>query len=111
MFVIEVRPGQEVVETLEHEVKKLGILHGAVVSLIGSVDECCISNMPAHDATEETLTDYSEPFELSGTGEIVDGKPHLHVVLGRQDDKALAGHLHWGRVRTWFVRAYVTALD
>jgi hypothetical protein len=74
------------------------------VSLIGAVDACAISNMPADDARSDIINDDVQPFELSGTGEITDGKVHLHVVPGREGDGALAGHLHWAKVETFSSR-------
>ena len=56
------------------------------------------------------MTEYRQPFELSGTGEVKDGVLHLHVVLGREGDAALTGHLHWAQVDTFFVNAYVIQL-
>ena len=67
--------------------------------------------MPRADARRDTLREYREPFELTGTGEIKDGKPHIHCVLGTSDGGALAGHLHWAGVETWFVNAYVEPLN
>ena len=60
-------------------------------------------------ATHDTdiLTEYVQPFEMAGTGEIKDGKPHIHCILGREGDTALAGHLHWAHVQNWFVNVYV----
>lgn len=40
-----------------------------------------------------TILAATAPFELTGTGEITDETVHLHVVLGREGDTALAGHL------------------
>jgi predicted DNA-binding protein with PD1-like motif len=108
---IVVNPGEEVVETLTRRVAEEGITLGAIVSLIGAVDACAISNMPANDARSDLVSEYHQPCELTGTGEIVDGKVHLHVVLGREGDGALAGHLHWARVDTFFVHAYTQPLD
>ncbi len=108
---VRVEPGQEVMETLTQQIQTLGIERGAIVSLIGAVDSCEISNMPRSDAGRDLLTEYYEPMELSGTGEIRDGKPHIHCVLGREGDAALCGHLHWARVQTWYVSAYVIALE
>ena len=88
-----------------------GLKRGAIVSLIGAVDSCCISNMPRSDAKKDILSEYNEPLELSGTGEIIDGKPHIHCVLGREGDSTLSGHLHWAKVETWYVSAYVILLD
>lgn len=81
------------------------------MSLIGAVDSCVISNMPSGDASRDLVTEYEQPFELIGTGEIVDGVVHVvHVVLGREGDVALAGHLHRATVRAHFVHAYAIAL-
>ncbi len=51
-----------------------------------------------------------KPCELSGTGEITNGEPHVHCVLGTEGDRALAGRLHWARVATHFVNAYVVGM-
>lgn len=107
MLLISVQPGEEVMESLTRQLKEHGVENGAVVSLIGAIDACCISNMPRHDATQDILAEYEQPFELSGTGEIKNGVPHLHCALGKEGDVALAGHLHWARVENFFVNAYV----
>ena len=104
---IKIEPGQEVMAVLEKEFAKRGWQEGAICSVIGAVDECKISNMPKGDAKGDIMTEYKEPFELSGTGNINDGKPHLHVVLSGEGDKAIAGHLHWAKVKTWYVAVYV----
>ena len=63
--------------------------------------------MPKGDARSDTLTEYEQPMEMTGTGEITNGKPHIHAVLGIEGDSALSGHLHWARVQTHFVNIYV----
>lgn len=110
MLLVSAQPGEEVMESLGRQLKEHGVTNGAVVSLIGAIDAAGISNMPASDASKDILNEYHQPFELSGTGEIKDGVLHLHVVLGREGDVALAGHLHWARVETFFVNAYVLPL-
>ena len=107
MLLVTAQPGDEVVASLSGQLSEYGVANGAVVSLIGAVDSCCISNMPKHDANQDILTEYHQPFELSGTGEVKDGVLHLHVILSGEGDAALAGHLHWAQVRTFFVNAYV----
>jgi uncharacterized protein len=111
MFVISVKPGQEVIETVTAELAIRGIRDGAIVSLVGAIDSCCISNMPENDATSDILTEYKRPFEMAGTGEVKDGKPHIHCILGQEGNTSLAGHLHWARVDTWFVNIYVEEMD
>ncbi|MEV4627631.1 PPC domain-containing DNA-binding protein [Micromonospora sp. NPDC049523] len=110
MILISVQPGQEVMSTLRAELQARGVANGAVVSLIGAVEGCCISTMTADDYAKDILTEYAEPFELTGTGEVKDGEVHLHVVLGREGDEAKAGHLHWANVEHFFVNAYVLPL-
>ena len=107
MLNIRVNSGQEIIEVLTTECQKQGIKNAAIVSLIGAVDSCCISNMPANDASKDILKEYNEPFEFLGSGEIKDGKVHIHCTLGQESNIALAGHLHWGKVETWFVSAYI----
>lgn len=107
MLKLTVSHGQEVVAELDRQLRERGVDNAAVASLIGAVDSCAISNMKMDDARHDVITEYKQPLELSGTGEIVDGRLHLHVVLGKQGDAALAGHLHWAMVEKFFVRAYV----
>lgn len=95
--------------TVEQHLTKLGITNGAIVSVIGAVDECCVSNMPLNNPKEDILNIYKEPLEMSGTGEVRDGKPHIHCVLSREGESTLAGHLHWAKVSTWYVKVFVIA--
>lgn len=111
MILLVASPGEEMIEAITRRARESGISDGAIVSLIGAVDACAISNMPAADASRDIITEYKQPFELSGTGEITDGKVHIHVVLGREGDSALAGHLHWATVDTFFVHAYTIPMD
>ena len=107
MSRIVVSPGQEVLRTISDAVAASGVSDGSM-TLIGAVDDATISTMAANDALTDTLTTYTEPLELSGTGEVVDGKPHVHVVLCREGDQTVGGHLHAATVRTFFVHAYLT---
>lgn len=110
MLLIAVRPGQEVLSAITTELERRGVGVGAIVSLVGAVDSCCVSTMAQADARSDILREYREPFELTGNGEVKDGKPHIHCVLGTSDGAALAGHLHWACVETWFVNVYVEPL-
>lgn len=94
------------IETLAKELAGLGVRRAAL-TLVGGVDSFRISTMPAHDARADIITDYDQPGELTGTGEVIDGVPHVHAVLGIEGDVARAGHLHAAYVGTWFVRVYV----
>jgi predicted DNA-binding protein with PD1-like motif len=93
--------------SLTKQAEAQGIRNGAIVSLIGAVDSFTVSTMPADDATADTLTDYTQPAEMSGTGEIVDGVVHVHAVMAVEGDRGVSGHLHRAQVGTHFARAYV----
>ena len=109
MRLVTVEKDQEVLETLSAAVADLGIRDGSI-SLIGAVHECTVSVMHKDNALEDRLRSYDQPFELTGTGEVVDGKVHVHVVLAGEDVTA-AGHLHRAMVRDFFVRAYIASLE
>jgi predicted DNA-binding protein with PD1-like motif len=107
LLTVRVQPGEEVMETVTKRLAEAEVTAGAIVSVIGAVDECCISNMPEGDAKSDVLTEFRQPFEFSGTGEVRDGQPHIHATLGTDGNAALSGHLHWARVETHFVHVYI----
>jgi predicted DNA-binding protein with PD1-like motif len=107
--VIEIK-NAELMSTLEARLAELGIKSGAIVSLIGAVDSFTLSTMPEDDASSDIITSYSIPAEMHGTGEVVDGKPHVHVTMAVQGDRGLAGHLHKAQIGHWFARVYISAL-
>ena len=106
MHVIEVMEG-ELLEELKAAAKDAGIADAAIVSLIGAIDDFTISSMPLNDATRDQPLSYAMPAVMTGTGEIVGGKPYLHVVMAVQGNKALAGHLRRAEIRTHSVRIYL----
>lgn len=107
--VVEVKQG-ELMRELTAACAELGVKDAAVVSLIGAADAFTVSTMPADDATKDVVTDYDLPAEMTGTGEIVGGIPHLHVVMAVEGDRAVSGHLHRAQIGTWFARAYIQPL-
>jgi predicted DNA-binding protein with PD1-like motif len=104
--VIEVRDG-ELIEGIAGQAKEAGITDAAIVTLIGAADSFTVSTMPAGDATADVITDYDLPAEMTATGEIVDGVPHVHAVMAVEGDRGVAGHLHRAQIGTWFARAYI----
>ena len=109
MFVINVGKGEEVLETITREVQQRKVTD-AGITVIGAVEGCCISVMPKGDPLDDILVEYHQPLEITGTGEVVAGKVHIHVTAGGEDG-VIAGHLNWARVDHWFVRVYVISLD
>jgi predicted DNA-binding protein with PD1-like motif len=107
MLLISVQPGEEVMESISRQLAERGIINGAVASLIGAVDACGISNMAKSDYRDDIITELKQPLEFSGTGEVKDGRLHIHCVVSGEGNAALGGHLHWARVENFFVNAYV----
>jgi uncharacterized protein len=106
MQMLEVR-NAELMESLGRQAAEQGITHAAIVALIGAVDDFTVSTNPAGDPTAHTYSSYPLPAEMTATGEIIDGKPHIHAVMAVQGDRAVAGHLHKAHIGTFFARAYV----
>lgn len=109
MILIEIRNG-ELLDVIERSAKERGITNAAIVTLIGAVDSFTVSTMLASDAAKDVVTKYALPAEMTATGEIVDGHPHVHAVMAVEGDRAISGHLHSAQVGTWFARAYVVAV-
>jgi predicted DNA-binding protein with PD1-like motif len=108
MLAIEVRDG-ELLATIEQSAREHGIANAAIVTLIGAVDSFTLSTMPADDATKDVITDYELPGEMTATGEIINGRPHIHAVTAVEGDRAISGYLHEAQIGTWFARAYLLA--
>ena len=106
MLVIEIRDG-ELLDSIEQSARERGITDAAIVTLIGAVDSFRISTMPAGDATKDIVTDYALPAEMSGTGDVVEGKVHIHATMAVEGDRAISGHLHRAQIGTWFARVYL----
>ena len=109
LLKFKINPGKELMEVLTKEFEKRNLQDGAIVSVIGAFDECCISCMPKNDPMKDVLTEYYEPVEVNGTGEIKEGKPHIHINLGRENNQTASGHLHWGKVKSWYATVFVVA--
>lgn len=104
--VVQVDKDQEVLQVIQDAVDRLN-LSDAVITLIGAVNEADVSVMAKDDESVDYVRRYAQPMELSGTGEVTEGRAHLHVTLAGEDITA-AGHLHRAVVGGFFVRAYLT---
>jgi predicted DNA-binding protein with PD1-like motif len=106
VIVLEVR-NADLMESITRQAAERGITYGAIVALIGAVDSFTLSTTPAADPTAHTYSSYPLPAEMTATGEIVDGQPHIHAVMAVQGDRTIGGHLHKAKLGTSFARAYV----
>lgn len=95
-FVVSIANHAEVFETLRlfcvDKGIKAGVIHG-----IGAVSEATLRffNPITKQYVDKTFTEQMEIANLTGNISTLNGETylHLHVVLGRADYSALAGHL------------------
>jgi hypothetical protein len=109
MIMVDIPGGSDVIDYLTARLQKLGITTGAIVALIGALDRCESSVMNRNGA--DVVLHHNNPSELQGTGEIVNGVPHIHVTLGLQTG-GWSGHLLTSVVsETYFVHAYIIPVE
>lgn len=106
MHVIDIK-NAELLTELEARLKELGVQFGAIVSVIGSVDSYALTTLAKRDATRNVLVESKWPAEMHGVGDVVNGRPHLHVTMAGEDGKPLSGHLVKATITTWFAHVYV----
>lgn len=94
-FVLQFDEGDLLLESINEFIEVEGILSGAVVSGIGTLDQATLHMITTTTYPPElTFPRWgSAPLELvSMQGAIVDGVPHIHATLAREG-QVFAGHL------------------
>ena len=87
-----------VLESLLDAIKQHDIQDGAVLTALGSVQDCTYHNVKSLAPTaEQQYTTEKGPTEiLNANGIIAAGEPHLHVTLSNLSRGAFGGHLEKG---------------
>lgn len=87
-----------VLESILDAVKMHNIQDGAVLTALGSVQDCTYHNVKSLAPTaEQQFTTVKGPTEiLNANGIIAAGEPHLHVTLSNLSKGAFGGHLEKG---------------
>jgi len=95
--IMQLTKGEPILESVESEVKRLGIKLGIITSGIGSARKIVYHRIGSteDDPVNEFIT-IESPLEIgSMQGVIVDGKPHIHVTFCDANG-TIAGHLEPG---------------
>jgi predicted DNA-binding protein with PD1-like motif len=97
VYRIRLDRGDLLLETIQDVVQKYGIADGAVVSAVGSLQECTYHRIKSlGEKPEDEFITVKEPMEiLNINGMIANGEPHLHMTLSGMKG-AFGGHLEKG---------------
>ncbi|MFB3777998.1 MAG: PPC domain-containing DNA-binding protein [Bryobacteraceae bacterium] len=87
-----------VLESVQDAIRQHDIQDGAVLTALGSVQDCTYHNVKSLAPTaEQQYTTVKGPTEiLNANGIIAAGEPHLHVTLSDLTRGAFGGHLEKG---------------
>ena len=97
VYRIRLDRGDLLLESIQAAIQKNGIADGAVLSAVGSLQECTYHRVKsAGDKPEDEFITVKEPMEiLNINGIIANGDPHLHLTLSGARG-AFGGHLEKG---------------
>jgi len=77
------------------------------VSVIGWVEGFTLTTMPADSPDTDVEATYNQPADLMGNGDIRDGRPHVHVTMAVEGERAVAGHLVSAQIGNGYAHVYV----
>ncbi len=113
VFVLELEPGEDILVSVSHLVEEQKLERAVFQAGAGAVDHC-----RSHFAAKNEEGEYRDyplswddtPYQLCGvSGFIEKGRPHLHGVLGNQEESWTV-HLHEGCLCSEPFRLLVTEL-
>ena len=92
--VLAIEPGEYMLESITELIERAGIRDGAVVSGIGTLDQCIMHMVKPGG---QVIVEWDDtPLELVGMqGVIADGVPHIHATVSDKQS-AVSGHPHDG---------------
>lgn len=95
VYRIRLDRGDLVLESIESAIKEFDIQDGAVLTGVGSVQECNFHGVQSLAASaQDHVTKAKGPMEiLNIDGIIANGEPHVHITLANFKKGAFGGHL------------------
>ena len=98
VFRLRLDRGDLLLESLQEAIKRHNIQDGAVLTVVGSVQECTYHGVQSLAAVaEQRFITVKGPTEIvSANGIIAAGEPHLHITLSNFEKGAFGGHLEPG---------------
>ncbi len=97
VIIIHLTKGEDILTSVQSQLKQLNIRNGILVSAIGSL-RC--AKLHAITTLEDLPTNqyftYQSPIELGNAqGLIIDGEPHFHLTVS-DSDRVYTGHMESG---------------
>jgi predicted DNA-binding protein with PD1-like motif len=98
VYRIRLDRGDLVLESLNSVIKEFDIQDGAVLTGVGSVQECTYHGVQSlAPSADDHVTKAKGPMEiLNVDGIIANGEPHVHITLANFKKGAFGGHLDEG---------------
>jgi predicted DNA-binding protein with PD1-like motif len=98
LLIIGFEPGELLLESLKKAIATNGVQNGAVISGIGTLNKCRMHYIEhTHFPAQDRIMTLEKPLELNSiNGLIVDGEPHLHIVVSCGENEVYGGHLEEG---------------
>ena len=95
LLIIGFKPGELLLESIREVISTYGVKNGAVVSGIGTLSKCRMHYIEhTHFPAQDRIMTLEKPLELNSVnGLIVDGEPHLHIMVSCGEDEVYGGHL------------------
>ena len=97
VLIINLERGEDLLKSIEGELKKHGINDAIITGAIGSLSKVVLHRVTGFEPTpvDEYVT-LEKPIELASLqGVVLDGHPHFHMVISDVKE-AYTGHLHEG---------------
>jgi predicted DNA-binding protein with PD1-like motif len=104
MVVLNLERGEKLLESIQEQLKELGIKNAVILSAIGSLEKVVFHRVTGTERTpvDEYLT-FEAPMEISSLqGIVADGQPHFHIVFSDLK-QTYTGHLEEGTTVLYLV--------
>ncbi|MBM7583462.1 putative DNA-binding protein with PD1-like motif [Caldicoprobacter guelmensis] len=104
IIILNLQRGEDLLKSIREQLKQIGIKNAVVLSAIGSLQRAVFHRVTGME--ESPVDEYvtlEKPMELASLqGVIVDGDPHLHMVISDLE-QTYTGHLEEGTVVLYLV--------
>lgn len=97
IIIIHLKKGENILENIQAEIKRLNIKNAVLISAIGSLRKANLHFITnTDDLAVNRFVTIERPIELaSAQGLVIDGEPHFHLTIS-EPDGLYAGHMEPG---------------